>query len=105
MDTQGLIFPKGGLGGPIPVLPLAGSQQPPPLLSPSPEKEVFKKRPKLQDNGEETDENEGEEVRGASCSCQGGVVTEGCRSPPWEGDRAQPGLTRSLGGVGGLVWR
>lgn len=39
-----------------------------PLLSPSPEKEAFKKRPKLQqDNGEETDENEAEEVRGASC--------------------------------------
>lgn len=33
------------------------------LLSPSPEKEAFKKRQKLQqDNGEETDENEAEEV-------------------------------------------
>lgn len=36
-----------------------------PLLSPSPEKEAFKKRQKLQqDNGEETDENEVEEVMG-----------------------------------------
>lgn len=83
--------------GPVPVLPLAGTQQPPPL-SPSPEKEAFKKRPKLQDNGEETDENEGEEVRGALRSCQGGVVTEGCRSPPRRG--TEPSLA-SQGGWGG----
>lgn len=45
----------------FPVLGLTGT----PLLSPSPEKEAFKKRQKLQqDNGEETDENEVEEVSG-----------------------------------------
>lgn len=41
-----------------------GTQQPC-SVPPSPEKEAFKKRQKLQqDNGEETDENEVEEVGG-----------------------------------------
>lgn len=45
--------------------PLPCWDSPGPLCSPSPEKEAFKKRQKLQqDNGEETDENEVEEVSG-----------------------------------------
>lgn len=45
-----------------------------PLLSPSPEKEAFKKRQKLQqDNGEETDENEVEEVSGLRARTEVGV--------------------------------
>nr|XP_026652483.1 kinesin-like protein KIF21B [Zonotrichia albicollis] len=55
---------QGGEGGPaeaVSGLSHAGTHQPP-SVPPSPEKEAFKKRQKLQqDNGEETDENEVEE--------------------------------------------
>lgn len=45
-----------------------------PLLSSSPEKDAFKKRQKLQqDKGEETDENEVEEVSGLRAHTEGGA--------------------------------
>lgn len=53
----------------------AGTHQPR-SVPPSPEKEAFKKRQKMQqDNGEETDENEVEEVSG-HCAHTAGV--SGC---------------------------
>lgn len=65
------VFPKGpksrregGSAEPVSGLSHAGTHQPH-SVPPSPEKEAFKKRQKLQqDNGEETDENEVEEVSG-----------------------------------------
>lgn len=58
-------------------------------VPPSPEKEAFKKRQKLQqDNGEETDENEVEEVS---------LHMEHWNWHTWDRDQAQPGP--------GAVWK
>lgn len=69
---------QGPLGGTLLPAPATSVSclrraQPPNLACPSllrsPEKEAFKKRAKLQqDNSEETDDNEGEEVRGRPAS-------------------------------------
>lgn len=68
-----------------------------PLLSPSPEKEAFKKRQKLQqDNGEETDENEVEEVMGFVLILRG-VFGCGVLSSPHVGEGTKLSLALQAG--------
>lgn len=69
----------------------------PSLLSPSPEKEAFKKRQKLQqDNGEETDENEVEEVSSLCAHPEEGAWVS---LSMWEKDQDQPGPASRLEGL------
>lgn len=103
-----VVFPKGSKsrrrGGPwqdlppgSPMLGLIST----PLLSPSPEKEGFKKRQKLQqDNGEETDENEVEEVSRLCARTEGRVWVWSIVAPRGRGTKPSLALQASWRGHG-----